>query len=255
MAPATATVIMNAAAARRQAGLALSLAPPDEVIAMPKLKGKVHCYEYPRPAVTIDTVAFAVRDGRLHVLMIRRRNDPFAGSWALPGGFLDIDEPVEHGARRELFEETGLRAPRWAFEPIGFFGAPGRDPRGRTVSLVYATVFPQPAPEPFGADDADLAAWLAVDSVADLAFDHADILKLGLRWLGDRVRNGAVGLAMLPEAFTDDDVKALYEACFGSTKSAVTWRKQLQERGVIEHLDTWPITYRIVEGAIKKREC
>lgn len=189
-----------------------------------------YCYEYPRPAVTVDTVAFTVREGRLHVLVIRRQHDPFAGHWALPGGFLDMDEPCDAAARRELSEETGLVA-GWSFEPLGFFGAPGRDPRGRTISLIYATVFAPPAPEPVGGDDADAAAWQSLDGLGPLAFDHADILKLGLRWLGDRVRNGAVGLAMLPEAFTDRDVKTLFEALFGSPRSALSWPSSLKSVG------------------------
>src|SRR4051812_6751419 len=97
-----------------------------------------YCYDYPRPAVTTDVVVFC--SGR--VLLVRRKNDPFAGRLAFPGGFLDIDEPIEACARRELKEETGLDLAAHPFTPLGVYGAPGRDPRGRTISVVYLVNLP-----------------------------------------------------------------------------------------------------------------
>jgi 8-oxo-dGTP diphosphatase len=95
---------------------------------------KPHCYDFPRPAVTVDTVAFAIEGPSLRVLMIRRGKPPFEGQWALPGGFIEMDEDAAPAARRELNEETGLALhPDLSFEPIGFFAEPGRDPRGRTI--------------------------------------------------------------------------------------------------------------------------
>src|SRR5262245_50385266 len=95
---------------------------------------KPYCYEYPRPAVTVDLVLFAWDASDLRVLLIRRKHDPFAGHWAFPGGFLDIDESVEHAVRRELWEETGLDFTGGVTE-IGVYADPGRDPRGRTISV------------------------------------------------------------------------------------------------------------------------
>src|SRR4051812_48945169 len=97
-----------------------------------------YCYDYPRPAVTVDLAAFALRDAGLRVLLVRRKHEPFAGRWAFPGGFLELDEPIEAAALRELREETGFEVPG-PVELIGVFGAPGRDPRGRTISLAHAT--------------------------------------------------------------------------------------------------------------------
>ena len=91
-------------------------------------------YEYPRPAVTVD-IAIVTREEKPRVLLIRRKHDPFAGCWALPGGFVDMDEALEAAARRELFEETGVKAK--ALMQLATFGDPGRDPRGRTISVVY----------------------------------------------------------------------------------------------------------------------
>src|SRR5260370_25359895 len=96
-----------------------------------------YCYDYPRPAVTVDLAAFALFRTDLRVLMIRRKKEPFAGRWALPGGFLEIDEPIEAAARRELREETGLDV-TGPGAMIGVFVDPGRDPRGRTIRLAHA---------------------------------------------------------------------------------------------------------------------
>src|SRR5437763_14741310 len=114
-------------------------------MAKPKAKTLPYCYEYPRPSLTVDMVVFALDGDALRVLMIRRKRDPFAGTWALPGGFVDIDEPIEHAARRELEEETGLGRISLV-APIGVFGAPGRDPRGRTISVAHAAVVRGPLP-------------------------------------------------------------------------------------------------------------
>lgn len=147
-----------------------------------------YCYEYPRPAVTVDVVVLAHHAGEVVTLLIRRGSEPFAGSWAIPGGFLDLDEEVEDGVRRELREETGLKlsAPL-AF--LGVFGTPGRDPRGRTISLAYVAYLPGEPPEVAGGDDASAAEWLPAnpdDPDTSLAFDHAEILRKGLDWLRGR---------------------------------------------------------------------
>ena len=109
-----------------------------------------YCYDYPRPAVTVDLAIFALSGDGLRVLLIRRKHDPFAGRWALPGGFLEIDEAIEAGARRELREETGF-APTGPIAFLGAYGEPGRDPRGRTISLAHAAVLRGTPPASKGA--------------------------------------------------------------------------------------------------------
>ncbi|MBN2247814.1 MAG: NUDIX hydrolase [Coriobacteriia bacterium] len=131
-------------------------------------------YRFPRPAFTADVVAFASVDGVLSVLVIRRGNEPFAGRWALPGGFVDEGERPEDAARRELAEETGLRF-EGPLDLVGVYGDPGRDPRGWTVSAAYRAVLERPA-EVAGADDAAEARWFALDALPSLAFDHDHIV-------------------------------------------------------------------------------
>lgn len=144
---------------------------------------KPYCYEYPRPAVTVDMVVLGLQDDQPRILLIRRGRDPFEGRWALPGGFLDLEEDPETSARRELNEETGLELPG-PVVPIGFFGEPGRDPRGRTISLVFGGTVPSPLPEVQGGDDASEAAWMPIDQSEDgYAFDHAAIVKTALEQL------------------------------------------------------------------------
>ncbi|HEY2157545.1 MAG TPA: NUDIX hydrolase [Isosphaeraceae bacterium] len=141
------------------------------------------CYAYPRPSVAVDLVVFARDRGAARVLLIRRKHKPFAGRWAIPGGFINMGEPFEEAARRELKEETGLDAAGpLAF--IGVFGRPRRDPRGRTISIAHATLHRGPIPRIRGTDDAAEAAWHDVDAARGLAFDHDEILAAARAWLG-----------------------------------------------------------------------
>lgn len=202
-----------------------------------------YCYDYPRPAVTIDLAVFSLQGEELRVLMIRRDQDPFAGHWALPGGFLEIDERIEDAALRELGEETGLDLDGPIY-PIGVYGEPGRDPRGHTISLAYATVVRWPAPRVVGGDDAAEAAWLPLDQLRDLAFDHDEILADAQTWLTVAVEVGPAGLDLLPEPFTDADVKALHRAFGLPASTATAWRKRLREEGQILPLGGKPPRFR-----------
>ena len=140
-----------------------------------------HCYDYPRPMVSVDAVVFRKRSRRLEVLAVRRGRPPFKGMLALPGGFVGMDERLEEAARRELHEETGVRVGRlhqlWAFDE------PGRDPRDRNISVAFVGAVAGLGPEIRGGDDASEALWISARRPPELAFDHVDIVKKALRWL------------------------------------------------------------------------
>lgn len=140
--------------------------------------------QFPRPALTADTVVIGGDDQELCVLLIRRGKEPFRGSWALPGGFVDRDEEPEFAARRELAEETGLESAD-AFTLVGVYGEPGRDPRGWTVTVAYALDVGEEVPDVVGGDDAAEAAWHPVGELPPLAFDHARIIDDALVVLGE----------------------------------------------------------------------
>ena len=131
-------------------------------------------YEYPRPCVTVDIVV-VTRERRPRVLLIRRKNPPFAGTWALPGGFIEMDETLEESARRELKEETGVRVGQ--LTQLATFGDPGRDPRDRTVSVVYFAEVDAAHTTATASDDAAATRWFPLHRLPKLAFDHRQILR------------------------------------------------------------------------------
>jgi 8-oxo-dGTP diphosphatase len=134
-------------------------------------------YKYPRAALTVDCVVFGRAREELHVLLVRRGSAPFAGCWALPGGFLELDETLEQAALRELKEETGVVLTH--AEQLHAFDAVGRDPRERVISVAHwCLVDDIHAHTPTGSDDASAAAWFPLNALPDLAFDHAQVLAL-----------------------------------------------------------------------------
>ena len=146
------------------------------------LTGK-YAYKYPRPAVTVDVV-IVTREEKPRVLLIRRKREPFMGYWALPGGFVDLDEPLDVAARRELLEETGVHAENLV--QLHTFGDPERDPRGRTISIAYLAVMNVEQIQARAADDASVVGWFSLVRTPKLAFDHKDILSFTRRYLKDR---------------------------------------------------------------------
>jgi 8-oxo-dGTP diphosphatase len=134
--------------------------------------------------VTVDAVVLAGPRDDIEVLLVRRRNEPFAGMLALPGGFVDMDEDLADAAARELEEETGLTGV--PLEQLGAFGRPGRDPRGRNICIAFVGALEEKKTHVKGGDDAVEAVWVRAADPTPLAFDHAEILTFALRWLGSR---------------------------------------------------------------------
>ena len=134
-----------------------------------------YTYKYPRPSLTVDIAVIKENEGDYEILLIKRKNEPFEGMWALPGGFVDIDETVETAASRELFEETNLSGIH--LEQFLVFSELDRDPRGRTISVVF-TGFLKDDQEAKAKDDALEAHWVDVKKLPELAFDHRKIIDL-----------------------------------------------------------------------------
>ena len=134
----------------------------------------VYQYDYPRPAVTVDAAVFAISGGTVKILLIQRKHDPFAGFFALPGGFVEMDESLDHAAKRELAEETGLDGV--PLTQLGAYGDVGRDPRGRVISVVFWGKLAAP-PDGLRADsDAAALGWFPLAALPPLAFDHNKII-------------------------------------------------------------------------------
>jgi 8-oxo-dGTP diphosphatase len=223
-------------------------------------------YPYPRPAVTCDAVVFTMRGDDLAVLLIRRKEEPFRGLWALPGGYVNENESLDRAAARELAEETGISSAK--LEQIGAFGDPGRDPRGHTVTIAWLT-FLVSEPKVTAGDDAAAAEWHAFRTLAldggptprsapvtkarakartaprrtsrsgsaqvRLAFDHAKILARAYRrlcqHLDDPVRDRAFDL--LPSRFTLAEVQHFYEVVLGRSLPQRSFKKNLLDQGLV----------------------
>ena len=170
----------------------------------------------PKMCVACDTVALRCLPGReLEVLLVERRHDPFQGCWALPGGFVEENEDLPAAAARELEEETGLRPV--VLEEFGAWGMPGRDPRGRTVSIVYLGVARPGADSVRGMDDAASARWHPLANLPPLAFDHAEIVPSALRQVRLRCMTTHLAFAFLGEVFQGCDLAHVLSALGAGT--------------------------------------
>lgn len=193
----------------------------------------MYTYDYPRPALTVDVVAFTFKDNCLQVLLIRRAVEPFRGSWALPGGFVNIDEDLEAAARRELEEETGLQ--ETYLEQLYTYGDPDRDPRGRVVTVAHYALIPADTTvRTASGSDAAEAQWFPLDDTHKLAFDHEKIITYALRRLRNKLEYTALGFELLPKEFTLSELQRTYEIILGEELDKRNFRRRILEASVIE---------------------
>ena len=192
-------------------------------------------YHYARPAVTVDCVVFGLDDQDLKVLLIQRDLEPFAGRWALPGGFVKLDETLEESALRELREETGLA--KVFLEQLYTFGDPGRDPRERVVTVAYYALVKLLDHKVQAATDARAAAWFAVDDLPRLCFDHDTILDAALKRLQGKVRYQPIGFELLPPKFSLTRLQRMYEIILERPLDKRNFRKKVLSLGILDELD------------------
>jgi 8-oxo-dGTP diphosphatase len=192
-------------------------------------------YEYPRPALTVDCVVFGLDEAELEVLLVRRALEPFAGRWALPGGFVHVDESLDEAARRELQEETGLD--RVFLEQLYTFGAIDRDPRERVVTVAYYALVKLSDHKVKAATDATDAAWFAISDLPELAFDHAEIFELALTRLRGKLRYQPIGFELLPKKFTLTQLQRMYEVILERALDKRNFRKKILAMDLLVELD------------------
>jgi len=190
-----------------------------------------YCYEYPRAALAVDCVVFGVDEGDLKILLIQRELEPYAGCWALPGGFVHVDETLEDAARRELREETGVE--RAHLEQLGAFSELRRDPRERVISFAFSALVKLADHSVKAATDARDADWFPVKKLPTLAFDHARIIVTAVLALREKTRTGPVGVELLPPRFTLTQLQKLYETILNKPLDKRNFRKKVLASGLV----------------------
>jgi len=187
--------------------------------------------------VTVDLVIFAMRDWQLEVLLIQRGVPPFAGRWALPGGFVLDGESLDAAARRELAEETGVRDVY--LEQLYTFGEPKRDPRGRVVTVAYYALLTTEVAPLVAGTDAGAARWMPARQHPPLAFDHEQILSYALERLTNKLEYTTVGFQLLPKKFTLGQLQRVYEAVLGRPLDKRNFRRKIALLAILKPLQEW----------------
>ena len=192
-------------------------------------------YKYPRPAVTTDCVIFGFDGKQLHILLIERSRDPYKGTWALPGGFLEMDETAEEGAARELYEETHVKDV--FLEQFHVFSAVNRDPRERVITIAFYALIRQCDYQILAGDDAARACWFEVDELPPLAFDHDEIISKAREHLKIKLKVSPIAFRLLDEQFTMGELQRVYELISGRTYDRQNFYRQAMVSGLLENIN------------------
>ena len=184
-----------------------------------------YLYEYPRPAVTTDCVIFGFDEDELKVLLIERDIEPYKGFWALPGGFIDINEDAETCARRKLREETALE--NIYIEQLFTFSSVDRDPRYRVISIAYYALVKLSDYSARAGSCVGHVKWFPLSKIPILAFDHAEILETAKQRLKGKIKYQPVGFELLPEKFTLPELHRLYEIVLETSIDRRNFRKKM----------------------------
>ncbi len=182
-----------------------------------------YSYEHPHPAVTTDIVIFTIQDEQLRLLLVRRAREPFLGSWALPGGFVGIDEDLEACALRELEEETAVSGVY--LEQLHTWGHPRRDPRERVISVAYYALIPSERLRVRAASKVDSVGWFGLDALPPLAFDHADFVRLAHKRLVAKLDYSTIAFQFMPGRFTLSELQNVYQIIRGERLDKRNFRK------------------------------
>ena len=191
-----------------------------------------YAYQHPHPAVTTDIVIFTIRQQQLELLLMRRADEPCKDCWALPGGFVNIDEDLEHCALRELEEETGVTGVY--LEQLYTFGTPGRDPRERVISIAYYALVPPDRMNIRAASDAREVAWFEVRQLPPLAFDHKAIVEKAHQRLAAKLNYSTIALQFMPKKFTLSELQQVYESILGAQLDKRNFRKRVAALGCVK---------------------
>jgi 8-oxo-dGTP diphosphatase len=184
--------------------------------------------DYPSFAVTVDVVILTMVDSRLHVLLVKRRDDPYQGQWALPGGFKRPEETLDQAAFRELRDETGVTAPA-RLAQFGAYGDPGRDPRTNVVTVGYLAVAPEVGAILAGSDADEAQLWPVAQAVRELglAFDHQRILADAINRAAEQLEQTDLATAFVGDTFTLSELQGVYEELWDTDIDAANFRRSL----------------------------
>ena len=181
--------------------------------------------DYQKPSVTVDIIIFTIKGREIKVLLVKRSLEPFKDMWAIPGGFIHINESLEEATKRELEEETGVKDVY--LEQLYSFGDPGRDPRGRVITVSYFALINSEKIKLKATTDVSEASWFSIKTLPKLAFDHKKILDYAIKRLRWKFEYTTVSFSLLPKKFTLSQLQEIYETVFDKEFDKRNFRKKI----------------------------